>query len=392
MTDRLPGLGAQSLSQTEKLARLRLARSENVGPITFRQLLERYGSGEAALAALPELARRGGRKRPIRICPAQTAEEEADALAAAGADLLVLGETGYPPLLAAVEDAPPVIGLLGHRHLAERPAVAVVGARNASANGRRLAQQLAGDLGAAGFAVVSGLARGIDAAAHQGALDSGTLAVVAGGIDVVYPEENRALYEAIVARGLVLSEMPPGTVPQSRHFPRRNRLISGLSLGVVVVEATPRSGSLITARLALEQGREVFAVPGSPLDPRARGCNKLLRDGAGLVESAEDVVEVLNRILASPLREPGPPPPAPAERPAVPPADDAEAAAARATVEDLLGPHPVTVDELARTSALALPALQQVLLELELAGRLERHPGQQVSLVMSPCKAAKTAK
>ena len=169
----------------------------------------------------------------------------------------------------------------------------MVGARNASANGRRLAQQIAGDLGAAGFAVVSGMARGIDAAAHQGALDSGTLAVLAGGVDVVYPEENRGLYGEIAARGLVLSEMPPGTVPQARHFPRRNRLISGLSLGVVVVEATPRSGSLITARLALEQGREVFAVPGSPLDPRSRGCNRLLRQGAGLVESAEDVVEVL---------------------------------------------------------------------------------------------------
>jgi len=385
-------IAPQALPAAEKLARLRLARSENVGPITFRQLLERYGSGAAALAALPDLARRGGRKRPIRICPAGAAEEEAAALTAAGADLLVLGETGYPPLLAAVEDAPPVIGLLGHRHLAEQPTVAVVGARNASANGRRLAQQIAAGLGAAGFVVVSGLARGIDAAAHQGALDSGTVAVVAGGIDVVYPEENRALYEAIVARGLVLSEMPPGTVPQSRHFPRRNRLISGLSLGVVVVEATPRSGSLITARLALEQGREVFAVPGSPLDPRARGCNRLLRDGAGLVENAEDVAEVLNRILASPLREPGPPPPVPEARPAAPtPADEAEAAATRAAVEDLLGPNPVTVDELARASALALPVLQQVLLALELAGRLERHPGQQVSLVVAPCSATKIA-
>ncbi|MDX1575046.1 MAG: DNA-processing protein DprA [Kiloniellales bacterium] len=379
-----PTIASQVLPPAEKLARLRLARSENVGPITFRQLLERYGSGEAALAALPELARRGGRKRPIRITPAGAAEDEVAALEAFGAALLVLGELGYPPRLAEVEDAPPVLSLLGHRHLTDQPAVAMVGARNASANGRRLAQRLAADLGAAGFAVASGLARGIDAAAHQGALETGTIAVVAGGLDVVYPEENRALYEEIVGRGLVLSEMPPGTVPQSRHFPRRNRLISGLALGVVVVEATLRSGSLITARFALEQGREVFAVPGSPLDPRARGCNRLLRQGAGLVEGAEDVVEVLDRILASPLREPAAVPPA-GDRPAARPlADEAETAAARTTVEDLLGPDPVTVDELARAGDLPLPLLQQVLLELELAGRIERHPGQKVALALSP--------
>ncbi len=267
----------------------------------------------------------------------------------------------------------------------------MVGARNASANGRRLAQQIAADLGNADFIVASGLARGIDAAAHRGALDSGTIAVVAGGLDVVYPEENRALYEEIVERGLVLSEMPPGTVPQSRHFPRRNRLISGLSLAVVVVEATLRSGSLITARCGLEQGREVFAVPGSPLDPRARGCNRLLRQGAGLVESAEDVIEVLNRMLASPLREPAPPPLS-GDRPAeLPLPDEAESEAARTAVEALLGPTPVTVDELARTSGLALPLLQQVLLELELAGRVERHPGQKVALALTPPGAGDSA-
>jgi DNA processing protein len=370
MTAMATPIAPQVLPPAEKLARLRLARSENVGPITFRQLLERYGSAEAALAALPELARRGGRKRPIRITPAGAAEDEAAALEAFGAELLVLGELGYPARLAEIEDAPPAISLLGHRHVLDQPSVAMVGARNASANGR--------------FAVASGLARGIDAAAHRGALETGTAAVVAGGLDVVYPEENRALYEEIVARGLVLSEMPPGTVPQSRHFPRRNRLISGLSLGAVVVEATLRSGSLITARFALEQGREVFAVPGSPMDPRARGCNRLLRQGAGLVESAEDVVEVVNRILASPLREP-PQVPLAGDRPAARPlADEAETEATRATVESLLGPDPVTVDELARTGELALPLLQQVLLELELAGRIERHPGQKVALALSP--------
>ncbi len=283
------------------------------------------------------------------------------------------------------------MSLLGHRHLSDQPTVALVGARNASANGRRLAQQIATDLGSAGFMVASGLARGIDAAAHRGALDSGTIAVVAGGLDVVYPEENRALYEEIVERGLVLSEMPPGTVPQSRHFPRRNRLISGLSLAVVVVEATLRSGSLITARLALEQGREVFAVPGSPLDPRARGCNRLLRDGAGLVENAEDVIEVLNRMLASPLREPAPPPLSEGRPGGLPLPDEAESKAARAEVESLLGPTPVTVDELARTSGLALPLLQQVLLELELAGRIERHPGQKVALAITPPGAGDSA-
>ncbi len=379
-----PPPAAQALARTEKLARHRLARSENVGPVTFRQLLGVYGSGQAALEALPELARRGGRKRAIRLCPAGEAQRELERFEACGARLLVLGETGYPERLAAIEDAPPVIGLLGHHHLLERPTVGMVGARNASANGRRLARKLAADLGAAGFLVVSGLARGIDAAAHQGALESGTLAVVAGGIDVVYPEENRGIYEDIVDRGLVLSEMPPGTVPQARHFPRRNRLISGLSLGVLVVEATLRSGSLITARLAGEQGREVFAVPGSPLDPRARGCNRLLRDGAGLVERAEDVIEVLNRMLRSPLREPPRQPfPGPGYQPDLLAPDDAALEAARRSLQELLGPDPVTVDELARTSGLAQPMLQQVLLELELAGRLERHPGQKVSLVMS---------
>jgi len=263
----------------------------------------------------------------------------------------------------------------------ERPAIAVVGARNASANGRRLAQQLASDLGQGDYLVVSGMARGIDAAAHQGALDNGTAAVLAGGIDVVYPEENRGLYEEIVERGVVLSEMPLGTVPQSRHFPRRNRLISGLSLGVVVVEATPRSGSLITARLALEQGREVFAVPGSPLDPRARGCNNLLRQGAVLVESAENVTEALRGMLRTPLEQPpvrqfmGP---GPGEM--APLADESELSEARQTVEDLLGPNPVTIDQLVRTSELPLAVLMESLLELELAGRIERQAGQRVAI------------
>ncbi len=368
-------------TQEERLACLRLGRSENVGPITYRQLLARYGTAEAALAALPELARRGGRRGPIRVYPKAAAERELEDLEAAGAQLLCQGQAAYPAALAAIDDAPPVVTLLGQADFLERPAIAVVGARNASANGRRLARQLASDLGQADYLVVSGMARGIDAAAHQGALDSGTAAVLAGGIDVVYPEENRGLYEEIVERGVVLSEMPLGTVPQSRHFPRRNRLISGLSLGVVVVEATPRSGSLITARLALEQGREVFAVPGSPLDPRARGCNNLLRQGAVLVESAENVTEALRGMLRTPLEQPpvrqfmGP---GPGEM--APLADESELSEARQTVEDLLGPNPVTIDQLVRTSELPLAVLMESLLELELAGRIERQAGQRVAI------------
>jgi DNA processing protein len=234
---------------------LRLIRSENVGPITVRQLLDRFGTAEAAFAALPELARRGGRRRPIKIASRDDAERELAAMKACGAEPLALTDKQYPKALAAIPDAPPILAVLGHLHLLERRAVAVVGARNASANGRRLAERLAADLGQNGYLVVSGLARGIDAAAHRGALASGTAAVVAGGVDVIYPEENRALYEDIKASGVVLSEMPPGIEPQARHFPRRNRIISGLSLGVLVVEAAPRSGSLITARLGLEQNR-----------------------------------------------------------------------------------------------------------------------------------------
>ena len=372
----------RSLAPDEKLSWLRLSRSENVGPITFRQLLERFRTAEAALSALPDLARQGGRARPIRLCSVAAAEREMDRLRALGAQLLARGEPGYPAALAALDDAPPLIGLLGHPHLLERPAVAIVGARNASANGQRLARQLAGELGRAQFLIVSGLARGIDAAAHEGALDTGTAAVQAGGLDIVYPQQNQALYEEIRERGVLLSEMPPGTEPQARHFPRRNRLVSGLALGVVVVEATLRSGSLITARLALEQGREVLAVPGSPLDPRARGCNRLLRQGAVLVERAEDVREALEGMLRIPMKEP---PalafPGPAYQQAGPPKEDPGGVAeAREAVLALLGANSVTVDELVRASDFTLAAVLEALLELELAGRIERQPGQRVAI------------
>ena len=367
-----------TLTPAERLAWLRLIRSENVGPVAFRRLLARFGDAEATLLALPDLARRGGRSRPIRICAAEAAEREVAALEQAGGRFLAMVEADYPPALAALDDAPPIIAVGGRVELLRRKAVAVVGARNASANGRRLARELSQELGRAGYLVVSGLARGIDAAAHQGALETGTAAVVAGGLDVTYPPENEALQREIGERGVLLSEMPPGTVPTARHFPRRNRLISGLALGVLVVEAAPRSGSLITARFALEQGREVFAVPGSPLDPRARGCNHLLRQGAVLVETADDVVQALDGMIRRLDRPAGQP--ARLAETALP-AADRDIAAGRGAVEELLGFAPVAVDELVRQCHLSPAVVNTVLLELELAGRAERHPGNRFSLI-----------
>lgn len=365
-------------SAADRLDALRLARTENVGPVTFRRLLGRFGSATAALHALPELARRGGRTAPIRTCSREAAERELAALEALGARLLVLGEPGYPRALAAIDDAPPLLSAMGDAGLLDRRAVAIVGARNASANGRRLAGELARDLAAAGFAVVSGLARGIDSAAHRGALAGGTVAVVAGGIDVVYPPENEDLQREIAERGALIAELPPGTVPQARHFPRRNRLVSGLSLGTIVVEAAPRSGSLITARLALEQGREVFAVPGSPLDPRCRGTNNLIREGATLVESAADVLQVLDGMI--PVAMPAPEPAVLAEEPTSAEAEDV-IAAARGEVVRQLGPSPVAADDLIRQTGVPAGLVRMVLLELELAGRLERHAGDRVALI-----------
>ncbi len=368
------------LTDAARLEWLRLCRTENVGPVGFRQLLARYGNAAEALAALPELARRGGRSRPLRVPSRADAERELAATARFGATLLAFVEPGYPAALAALEDAPPLILLKGHAHLLAHPAVAVVGARNASANGRLLAERLARDLGAAGFLVVSGLARGIDTSAHQGALASGTAAVLAGGLDIAYPPQNARLQEAIEEQGLLLSEMPLGTEPQARHFPRRNRIISGLSLGVVVVEAALRSGSLITARLAADQGREVFAVPGSPLDPRAHGTNELLRQGATLVESAADVLAVLSS-LRPPLKEPA----AGDFRPTgAGSASEDELSAARPQLLELLGPAPVALDLLLRQSGLSPDVLSLLLLELELAGRIERQAGGSVALLPAP--------
>ncbi len=368
----------RTLNPAERLDWLRLIRSENVGPVTFYQLLSRFGSAEAALAALPEIAHRGGRARPLAICPRATAERELQQLYAADGRFIAWGEPDYPQALAAIDDAPPLLSVKGNSALFARPAIAVVGARNASANGRRFARDIALQLGQQGLLVVSGLARGIDAAAHQGALATGTAAVVAGGIDQVYPEENRGLHEQIAESGVLVGEMPIGTEPQARHFPRRNRIISGASLGVIVVEAAIRSGSLITARFALEQGRDVFAVPGSPLDPRCRGTNDLIRNGATLVEHAEDVLRELAPYLAAPLSErkrAGFAPP-----PAVPSGEN-DVSQARDLVTALLSPTPVPVDEILRQCQLSPALVATALLELELAGRITRHPGNQVSLL-----------
>ncbi len=368
------------LSDSERLDWLRLIRSENIGPLTFQRLLARFGSAAAALEALPELARRGGRPQGLRICSPAAAKRELDATTARGARLVASCEPDYPPLLAHIDGVPPLLAIIGVADILARPTIAIVGTRNTSLNGRRLAEMLARDLGVAGMIVVSGLARGIDAAAHRASLATGTVAVVAGGVDVVYPPEHRELQAEIAQRGVVVSEMPVGTQPQARHFPRRNRIIAGIARGVIVVEAACRSGSLITARCALEQGRDVFAVPGSPLDPRARGANDLLRQGAILTESAEDVLRELPAacdnapgLCASPS---GSTPPAP-----LPDLPDGDLATARQAIAEAMSPAPATVDEIIRNCQLSPAVVTSVLLEWELAGRLERHPGNQVSLV-----------
>lgn len=368
----------RTLSAAERLDWLRLIRSENVGPRTFIRLLERYGSAARALAELPELAKRGGRARPIIVCPKATALRELEAADKLGCTVLAACEPGYPRLLAAIDDAPPVLYARGNPSLLGQSMIAMVGARNASVNGRNLTRRMAGELGRDGLVVASGLARGIDTAAHEGSLASGTVAAMAGGVDVVYPPENQRLYDDIVAMGCAVSEMPPATQPQASHFPRRNRIVSGMAVGVVVVEASLKSGSLITARMAAEQGREVFAVPGHPMDPRAQGPNDLIRHGATLTESAADVTRVVLDLLRRPLAEDrrGEFVTAAATLP-----DETALAHARALVLESLGPMPVAVDLLIRECQLSASVVSMILLELELAGRLERLSGQQVALL-----------
>jgi DNA processing protein len=364
------------LTDEQRLDWLRLIRSDNVGPRTFRDLINHFGGARAALEALPTLARRGGASS-ARICSHEEAAFELKAARALGVELVALGEPGYPLRLQTIDDAPPLLAVRGRLEAVSRPLVAIVGSRNASAVGLKFAERLARDIGAAGYGIVSGLARGIDAAAHRESLMTGTVAVLAGGHERIYPADHVDLVQQILPHGAAVSEMPLTWEPRARDFPRRNRLISGLALGVVIVEAARRSGSLITARMAGEQGREVFAVPGSPLDPRAEGTNGLLKQGAILVTEAADVLTALEPILGRgidlPAEEPEQDEPS---HPGAEPADDE-----RNRIVALLGPTPAAIDDLVRLSRSSPAIVRMVLLELELAGRLERHGGGLVSLV-----------
>jgi DNA processing protein len=381
--DALPSArGRLHLSDEQRLQWLRLCRSENVGPATFRDLVNHYGSAGAALEALPELSRRGGIASRIRVCSITEAEREMEAARRHGARFIGMGEPDYPPLMRGLDHPPPLICVRGSAEAGQRPSLGVVGSRNASITGQKLTARLSREIGLAGHVIVSGLARGIDGAAHKAALETGTIAVLAGGIDIPFPTEHTGLAEEIVAHGgALVSEMPMGWQPRAIDFPRRNRIIAGLSLGVLVVEAAMRSGSLITARLAGEAGRLVLAVPGSPLDPRAEGTNHLIRQGATLVTSAADIIEAL-----SPMGGGEPQLPFDAgEEPAGtyengPPADVEASEDARARIVAALGPSPVEIDDIIRFTSLSPGEVQMVLLELDLAGRLERHGGNRVSL------------
>jgi DNA processing protein len=385
-----------SLTAQQRFDWLRLIRTETIGPRTFRTLLNQFGSARAALEALPELARKRG--RPLALAGERGIEDELRALERMGARLIASVEEFYPEPLAAIDAAPPLIAVKGDPSVLARPAVALVGSRNASALGQRLAATLAKDLADAGFVIVSGLARGIDAAAHRVSLRSGTIAVLAGGFARIYPAEHRGLADAICETGCLVSEMPVDWTATGRDFPRRNRIVSGLSYGTIVVEAALRSGSLITARFANEQGREVFAVPGSPLDPRSEGTNRLIRNGATLVTSAHDVLEALHPLVGAgpprkpPLREDG----TEGEKPLWDEWDDIAGPAPTARSESvreeepqadrerliaLLGPSPVSTDDLVRSSGLAAGEVHLILLELDLAGRIARHGENRVSIL-----------
>ena len=401
------------LTDQQRFDWLRLVRSENVGPRTFRALITNWGGARAALDALPDLARRGGAKRPIRIASVEEVEKELIAARKLGVRFVALGEPDYPPVLQEIDSAPPVLALRGQAAVLRKTAVAIVGSRNASAAGLTFAERLARGLGQAGYVIVSGLARGIDQRAHVASLETGAVGVLAGGHGKPYPSEAVPLMERMVDSGAVLSEMPVEWEPRGRDFPRRNRIVSGLALGVVVVEAARGSGSLITARFALEQNRQVFAVPGSPLDPRAEGTNDLLKQGASICTSAEDVLTALEPIRSSDLaamREAGgelgeplwgeqalygvDPESTPRTRPGdefddvsgAPYRIGGEVEAARERIVALLGPSPITLDELARAANASARAVRVALLELELAGRVE-YSGDRVALRVSANEA-----
>ena len=366
-----------SLDEKEKIAWLRLIRTENIGPITFYSLLQNFGSAQKAIAALPTLSRKGGRLKDLKLCAEDAAIAEMEALHALGGRMIFAAEEIYPLALSAIEDAPPVLSVLGNARLLNLPSIGIVGARNASLNGRKFAEKLSKDLGNGGQIVVSGLARGIDASAHTGAIATGTIACVAGGVDNIYPPENTALYHQIKDEGCIVAESPLGMEPMAKHFPKRNRIISGLSAGVVVVEATVKSGSLITARMAAEQGRDVYAIPGHPFDPRASGPNKLIQDGATLVLDASDILQNLadfsgtRQSLNEPHQQGWNPEPL----------SENDAETVRDLILQTLSSAPVTVDELVRSCHLTIPAAQMVLLELEIAGRVQRLPGNRIALL-----------
>ena len=371
----LAGRVTRDLTPAQRIAWLRLIRTENIGPVTFRQLLNRFGLAEAAIAALPDISARAG--RPMQPISQSRAEDEMAGLDRYGARMVAQGEAGYPQHLLQISGAPPLLTLAGGAELDWRRTVGIVGARNASSAGMKMTRVLAADLGAGGYSVVSGLARGIDTAAHRASLESGTIAVLAGGFDRIYPEENIPLaHDILDSGGALLTEMPLGREPRSRDFPRRNRLVSGLSLGVVVVEAAKRSGSLITARLALEQNRDVFAVPGSPLDPRAEGGNLLIQQGARLITSAADIIEVVSS--ADPARhalfEPEWQPDEGGGDQIAPAPDD------QGKLLQALSTTPVEVDELITQTGIAPQAMQVLLLELDIGGQIEWSSGQLVAL------------
>ena len=388
--------GSPQLDQ-ERLSRLQLALSDNIGPATYHQLLEVYGTAAEAIAALPHLASRMTRGRQIRLCSSAGATQVLDRTSECGGQVLCHGDTAYPQILAQTVNPPPILFVAGKIELLQHGICAIVGSRNSSANGKRFAREIATQLGQSGWKIASGLARGIDTAAHEASLALGTIAVTATGLDVVYPPENSALYTTITSQGCIVTEMPPGTKPRAELFPRRNRIIAGLAAGVVVVEAALRSGSLITARLANEMGRDVFAVPGSPSDPRSAGTNKLIQDGAMLITSHRDVVEILDRghfnsdnsrfdIPAQPFGTPQKPVNSASDNDhgvemghdGVTIVDDTH----RRVVEGLLGPGPVEIDVVVREAGFSPRLVHMVIVELDLAGRLERHSGQRVSLLV----------
>jgi len=374
----LDSFGSTVLSLEEKINWIRLSRAEPVGPITFFELIQRYGGAGKALEVLPEITLKGSHKKKLKIPSIEEAHQELEKHYKLKADLVAFSEPDYPEILRHIPDPPPLISLFGDRNVLQKQALAIVGARNASLNGRHFAEKLATELGACGYQIASGLARGIDTAAHQGALISGTIAVLAGGIDHIYPAENTGLYYKIAEQGLIVAESPFGTIPQASFFPRRNRIIAGLSLGVIIIEAAKQSGSLVTARFALEQGREVFAVPGSPLDPRSYGANMLIRQGATLIQNADDVLSVVESMseIKPNLKQQQKTQNFQGNLCSSKENDEK----IQQFVLDLLSITPIGVDEIIRECHFSTAEVILVLLELELAGRIQRHPGYQISL------------